>query len=75
MATTDGIPNSFLAAMPAALPPPGVEPDFYGNPATMGTPFIIIGAVLVPIMLVFVVIRLYARLKIGRDAWWDDGKL
>jgi len=74
MATTDGIPNAILAATPAGKPPPGVQSDFYGHPATTGTPFIIIGAILVVIMLGFVALRNYVKFKITHNAWWDDCK-
>lgn len=74
MATTDGVPTAFLAETPAAAPPPGVTPDFYGHPATMGTPYIIVSSILVPIMLALVALRMYTKLRILRNAWWDDCK-
>jgi hypothetical protein len=74
MATTDGILDSILASIPAGTPPPGVKSDFYGHPATMGTPFIIVGAILVPIMLAFVALRMYTKFRIMHNAWWDDCK-
>jgi len=46
MSITDVIPNFSVAISPAEFPSPGVEPDFHGNPAKMGTPSIII---LVPV--------------------------
>lgn len=69
--TTDGIPNAILAAYPIAKPPPGVESNFV-NPPNAGYRLIIVGAVLLPIMCIFVTIRMLTKIRITRKATWDD---
>ena len=67
-------PNAVqIAQMPAALPPPGVKPNPV-DPYTTGPIAIVICSILLFIMLVFVSIRLYVKLKIVRKFTPDDCK-
>lgn len=74
MSALEGVPASQLAEMPLASPPPGIVSNF-SNPPTMGTPFILCGGVLLPIVFIFFVVRIYTRVRIMRRPAWDDGEL
>ena len=62
-----------LAVTPAGKPPPGVIPNFT-NPPSNGHILIEVGSVLVALMLVFVGVRMYTKLKIVGKTTPDDCK-
>jgi hypothetical protein len=70
----NAIPDSVLAAYPLAAPPNGTLSNFV-DPPTSGYKFVIVGAVLVPIMLAFVTIRVYSKVRIMGTRSSDDRKL
>lgn len=74
MSSLEGVPASQLAEIPLASPPPGMSSNFSIAP-TLGTPFIICGGVLLPIVFIFFVVRIYTRVRIIRQPAWEDGKL
>lgn len=60
-----------LADVPAAPPPPGVIPN-YVNPYSEGSVLIIVGSIFVAIMLLFVSVRIYTKVKIVGKSSPDD---
>lgn len=74
MSALSSIPDSVLASLPAGAPPAGVLPNFNGPLTSVGTASIIVGAILLPIMITFVGIRLYTKFRIIHLKWWDDCK-
>ena len=60
-----------LAAMPAGKSPPGVLPNLQ-NPYSLGPVVISVGAVLLAIMVVFVLVRIYTKVKIVGKFSPDD---
>ena len=62
-----------IAQMPAATPPPGVTPNLV-DPYSNGPVAIAICSILIFMMLVFVSIRLYVKLKIVQKLTPDDCK-
>ncbi|CAD6591540.1 MAG: hypothetical protein ASARMPREDX12_005214 [Alectoria sarmentosa] len=60
-----------LADIPAAPPPPGVIPN-YVNPYSEGPVLIIVGSIFVAIMLLFVSVRIYTKVKIVGKSSPDD---
>ena len=55
-------------------PPPGVQSNLK-NPEDDGFVVIIVGSILVGIMMVFLIVRLYAKILVVRRASWDDCEL
>ena len=62
-----------LAGIPAAKPPAGVTPN-HKNPYSDGPVLIIVGSVLVAVMLLFVCVRIYTKVKIVGKSSPDDCK-
>lgn len=60
-----------LADVPAALPPPGVRPN-YVNPHSEAPLLIIMGSIFVAIMLLFVSVRIYTKIKVVGKSSPDD---
>lgn len=60
-----------LSQIPAAQPPAGVTPNFV-NPPSLDTVYRVSVYLFVPLMFVFVVIRLYARFRLVRKVGADD---
>ena len=60
-----------LEGVPAALPPPGVVPS-HVDPYSDGPVLIIVGSILVAVMLLFVSVRIYTKVKIVRKSSPDD---
>lgn len=58
-----------------AIPPPlGRQPNF-DNPSNVGPPLLGVGALFIAIMLLFVAIRIYVKMKIVRKYSPDDCEL
>lgn len=57
--------------LPALTPPPGVTPNFT-NPERQSSGFIVAGAILLAIMVVFLCCRIYTKYYIRHKATWDD---
>ncbi|KAG9237431.1 hypothetical protein BJ875DRAFT_453923 [Amylocarpus encephaloides] len=68
---TTGIPDELLAMFAIAPEPPGVKSNFI-NPPDRRAPFVVVGAVFLPIMMIFLTIRLYSKFRISRKPSWDD---
>ena len=60
-----------LATLPALSLPPGVKSNFE-NPESRGYVLIAVGSPLLAIMVIFLAIRFYTKLRITRSATWDD---
>jgi hypothetical protein len=60
-----------LSKTPAAMPPPGVRPNFV-NPESRAHGSIIACATLTAIMLVFLVLRMNTKIFILKQVGWDD---
>lgn len=54
-----------------ATPPPGVIPNLI-NPASRAYQLYTVSAVFLALMIVFVAIRLYAKLVLQKTRTWDD---
>ena len=67
------IPPEMLAQLPALQPPPGVQPDFIDPQSIADQTRHAIYACL-PLMLLFLFLRLYTRLRILRAVGADDCK-
>jgi len=67
------IPPEMLAQLPALQPPPGVVPNFV-NPQSIAHQTRTAIYVTLPLMLLFLVLRLYTRLRILRAVGADDCK-
>lgn len=63
-----------LCQIPVVSPPPGVVPNFVDPPSFAYLPRIFI-YICLPIMIIFLVLRLYTRFFITRNPGWDDCKL
>lgn len=61
-----------LAIKPALNPPPGVTSNFI-NPETRANEFVITVSIALAVVLVFVSLRLYAKIWVTHSAGWDDG--
>jgi len=62
-----------LENLPAAKPPPGIVPNFV-DPYSSGPILISVGSVFVVIMLAFVCVRIYTKVRIVRRSSLDDCK-
>lgn len=67
-----GLSPSQLASIPASTPPPGVIPNFV-NPESNSYKIHIASAICLPSMLLFVALRLYAKLFLNKQKTFDDG--
>lgn len=67
------IPPAQLALLPAAKPPDGVIPNLV-NPESCGPAVIVALAISSGLMSVFVILRMYTKLRIVRKMDWDDCK-
>jgi len=65
------LPDSVLSTIAIGVPPPGTISNFV-DPPNSGWGFIIVGAVLLPIMGIFMAIRADSKLRIIRKTTWDD---
>lgn len=68
------IPPAQLALIPAAKPPDGVIPNLV-NPDSCGPAVVAALAVSSALMSVFVILRMYTKIKIVRSTDWADCKL
>lgn len=66
------VADSDLSEISAVPPPPGHVSNFI-NPPSLAPWYRGIIFSFVPLMLVFLVLRLYTRLRIVRKWGWDDG--
>lgn len=68
------LPPAVLAGLPALAPPPGVTPNFFNPPSRAD---LAKGSIytFLPLMVVFVFLRTYARTKASRSFGLDDGEL
>lgn len=69
----DALAGMDLSKIPAVAPPPGVVPNFVNPPSQAYIPKIVIYVTL-PLMVIFLGMRLYTRLK-KTKLGVDDGKL
>ena len=68
------LPPSALKSIPAAAPPPGVQPNF-GNPDTLVPAVLGVGTAFLALALFCFSLRIYSKLRISRNASWDDCKI
>jgi len=68
------IDPKLLAFIPALAPPPGVRPNFK-DPLSLETPLRVSVCLVMALMLVFVSLRVYTRLRITREFGAEDCKL
>ena len=71
MSIPTGLPASVLAQIPAANPPDGTLPNFK-DPPSIGPAFVTVGAIVTAIMMVFVLVRFYAKIFIVKKMAPDD---
>lgn len=64
---------AILATLPAMMPPPGVTPNFV-NPKSLAPAPAIVIYVTFPLMVLFLLLRVYARFRIGHSFGADDCK-
>lgn len=64
-------PGTDLTGMPAAEPPPGIDANFV-DPENRGPAYIAVSAVCMALALSFVLVRLWTRLFVLKNPWWDD---
>ena len=64
---------TILYNTPAGIPPPGVVPNFVDPPSTGGT-YVLVGSVFLAIMVSFVLLRIYYKLRIAKRFTPDDCK-
>lgn len=62
-----------LSNVPALAPPPGVVPNFV-NPESLAPLCRIVIALTLPLMVVFLALRMYVRLRISRAMGADDSQ-
>lgn len=60
-----------LWKIPALAPPPGVIPNF-DNPTSSSSICLVVIAVTLPLMIAFLALRAYVRLRIARALGTDD---
>ncbi|MCJ1432718.1 hypothetical protein MMC27_002075 [Xylographa pallens] len=63
--------DGFLDSIPALAPPAGTESNFI-DPQTAASSLIAVNAIFLPLMLIAVVIRIYAKSCIVHAMGWDD---
>ena len=63
-----------LRHVPWLPPPPGRLSNFQ-YPESRASAFIIVLSIFLAVVIVFVVLRLYVRLRVLRSPWWDDGEM
>lgn len=71
MSIPTGLPPSVLAEIPAGSPPDGQLSNFV-DPPSIGPAFVTVGAIVTAIMMVFVMIRFYAKTFIVKKLSPDD---
>lgn len=64
---------AMLAQLPALQPPPGIQPNFV-NPEAIATQTRAATYVALPLMLLFLTLRMYTRLRVTRVVGADDCK-
>lgn len=69
-----GLSPAELAVIPAAEPPFGIESNF-DAPSEWTRLYIILSSFLLGVVIVFVSLRLHAKVYIMRSPGWDDRKL
>lgn len=65
---------SDLSQIPAAMPPAGQTSNFI-NPQDITDTLMVALCVLLPLMLMFVLLRIGARVRLIHALWADDGTL
>ena len=65
-------PGMNMAGMGTIPPPPGVTPNFVSPPHNSAP--LILTAIMLPIALLFVCMRVFTRIVLLRGFGWDDGK-
>jgi hypothetical protein len=68
----EDLPLSEFLKLPFGRPPPGVIPDFT-NTESNGRDLIIIPSIFLSIMILFMLARMYTKLRLIRKVTWDDG--
>ena len=68
------VPGVPIQDIPALAPPQGVRPNFV-NPPSREHELIILEGIFVPLMLLFVSMRLFVRARITKKWGWDDCKI
>lgn len=63
MGALDGLTHEQLTQTPSGVPPPGVKPNLV-NPHSEGYILIPVGGVLMGIMLLFIALRLYVKVRV-----------
>lgn len=61
-----------LSQIPAAQPPDGVSSNFV-DPPSLGLVYLAVIYLFIPLMFIFVVVRLYVRMKMIYKLGADDG--
>ena len=69
----ESIPESVLAILPAATPPPGVLANFI-DPPTRVPVLLGLGSTFLLIALLCYTVRIYTKVAIVKSWKWDDGK-
>jgi hypothetical protein len=69
----ESIPESVLAILPAATPPPGVQANFI-DPPTRVPVLLGLGSTFLVIALLCYTVRIYTKVAIVKSWRWDDGK-
>ncbi|CAG8972750.1 hypothetical protein HYALB_00006841 [Hymenoscyphus albidus] len=68
---TSSIPSEVLAQYPALAPPPGVEPNL-NIPESRAHSVIVASGVFTAILLIFVILRMYAKVFVSKSVGWED---
>lgn len=63
-----------LSKVPAATPLPGYVSNLIHPDRTLESGVTAVSAVMIILTSLFVIIRLYANLRVARKLGWDDGK-
>ncbi|PQE28485.1 integral membrane protein [Rutstroemia sp. NJR-2017a BBW] len=68
-----GFPPEVLATLPALTPPVGVIPNF-ANPESRAYSVIVINGIFTSILIIFVALRMYAKVFVSKTVGWEDGE-
>jgi hypothetical protein len=71
--TIADLPPGLLKTIPAAQPPPGIQPNF-SNPETQVPAMLGVGIAFLALALICFTIRIYTKATISKNYRWDDGK-
>lgn len=67
----ESIPLAVLKTMPAATPPPGIQPNF-ADPPTQVPVILGVGITFLVLAVLCFSIRIYTKLAIAKNWKWDD---